>query len=190
MKRMIMVFAAFLLSAVLSASVYAATVTDEKALTVPQGGKESIMVDISDNGAIKYDMTIDASEGDIIVYSPKGTALDTLHFTSADMPVHRYVPVSQGSYTIEISRPSSSSGSGSVTASLEYEGNSSSALYDTVDSIVAAIGFGLLLIVSIALSIFFRVNRFRRALGFFTTRGTVNNVTLFRDDFDHRRWPF
>ena len=153
----ISIIIASILTVSLSVCVSAKDITDERSLTVPQGGKESFTVEIisDDNGALIYDMTVDASEGDITVYTPDGTVRDTVHFTQDDRTIHRYMPASKGIYTIEITRTGSSTGSGDVNAVLTYEGNSHKSLvFRIVDSIKAVIITLITVVISIVGFIF------------------------------------
>ncbi|MBP3268771.1 MAG: hypothetical protein J6M07_10715 [Ruminococcus sp.] len=127
----------------ISVPCFAKTVRSEQALDVSDGSAEFTM-EISDTGALKYDFTTDIPEGDIIVLNPEGRPADQVHFTSADMPVHRYVPVSGGTYTIKVTRSDTPERNSAITGyssfSLEYEPDTERLfIFDLVDSVKAII---------------------------------------------------
>ena len=185
--RIIFAFiAAFVLSVIFSAGCLASTI--KKELNVPKGGWQSISVEISEQGDLTYDITIDSSDGYIYVYNAKGDTIDTLHYTGASMPAHRYIPVSKGRYTVEITRSADSTGSGDMTASLKCSASKSS----SDDS--GMLGLMFLFVLLAVLTGGYRYRRRSGILGLLFGRrryggGRVNNVMLFRDDFDDdNRW--
>ena len=81
------------------------------------GESESFSTKVHSEGFLSFTVDIDSTEGDIIVCDKHNKQIESVHYTSADMPVTLTVDSVKGIYTLEVTRDSSSEGTGDVTVS-------------------------------------------------------------------------
>ena len=87
---------------------------------VPAGGSETLTGTADIKGTVSYSVDIDSSEGYIYLYDKNGRVKDRVHYTGNDMPVTRTADVKKGAYSLEVTRTPSSSGTGDMSADIDF----------------------------------------------------------------------